>query len=409
MTEVEAQMYAISLDMIPVGSIYQIGDDIPFSILIQAKKEDSPIVNLNFDLAGVYEAVRMEFSGEDKGADFSPFTLIGLLAKQNDPAAQAAIGAFLANEDRIEDAIGWLRASSRRGNLLANSLLARIFWKIANTATDPEAREAALDEVMENYLHAIGLGSADSMYALGVLYLNNNYGEENKPSGVTLLKQAAQMNYSDAAMFLAHLHYAGEVVDKDLGTARDYYAQASELDNSFAQRSYARFLLDPEADQESDPRVADWLEGLAREDDDAEAMLLLGNLHARGVGVKQNFRKAVGWFKDAVKVSPENASIVNEVAWTLTVSDLQGLKRKGYALSIMDTLMDNNEAARRRPEYLDTWAAAYAANGDFDRAISVQEEALTVAEAPDFEDVRDILREHLDAFRDQQTITERAP
>jgi hypothetical protein len=71
--------------------------------------------------------------------------------------------------------------------------------------------------------------------------------------------------------------------------------------------------------------------------------------------------------------------------------------------------MDNNEAARRRPEYLDTWAAAYAANGDFDRAISVQEEALTVAEAPDFEDVRDILREHLDAFRDQQTITERAP
>ena len=93
-------------------------------------------------------------------------------------------------------------------------------------------------------------------------------------------------------------------------------------------------------------------------------MLLLGNLHARGVGVRKSPRRAVSWYKDAVKVSPEDPNIVNEVAWTLTVSNVAALKRTRYALGIMDVLMGNNDEARNKPEYLDTWAAAHAANGD---------------------------------------------
>ena len=53
-----------------------------------------------------------------------------------------------------DDAVDWLRASSRRGNLLANTLLARIYWERANATEDDAAKEAALDEVLENYLHA---------------------------------------------------------------------------------------------------------------------------------------------------------------------------------------------------------------------------------------------------------------
>ena len=97
------------------------------------------------------------------------------------------------------------------------------------------------------------------------------------------------------------------------------------------------------------------------------------------------------------------------MAWTLTVSHLEDLKRTAYARDIMDTLMNGNEAARARPEYLDTWAAAYAANGDFERAIELQEQALAAAEALEFEGVMDVLQTHLDAFRDGQTITETAP
>jgi len=403
---VEAQMYAISQGMSPVGSIYQSSDDVAFSMLLQAKPPEQPVVSLNFDLTGVYQAERMGLA--DSESNFTPFSLIGMLAKRNDTAAQAAIGAFLASQGRIEDAIDWLRAASRRGNLLANSILARLYWEQASSTEDEAAREAALAEVLENYLHAIGLGSTEAMYALGILYLNEHYGEENIASGVTLLTQAADMNSAEAAVFLAHLNYAGEVVERDLDQARSYYAKAAELESVNARHSYARFLLDPATGQSADPRIINWLDELT-EEDDATSMLLLGNLYARGVGVKQSSRRAVGYFKQAVKTTPADASLVNEVAWTLTVSDVDDLKRARYALRIMDKMMSNDEIARRRPEYLDTWAAAYAANGDFERAISLQQEALAVAEAEEFADVRQVLQDHLQLFEDGQTITERAP
>jgi len=138
-------------------------------------------------------------------------------------------------------------------------------------------------------------------------------------------------------------------------------------------------------------------------------MLLLGNLYARGVGVKQSSRQAVSSYKDAVKTAPGNASIVNEVAWTLTVSDIEDLRRERYALKIMSRMMSNDDIARRRPEYLDTWAAANAANGDFTRAVTLQEEALAVAKAQENDAVLDVLEEHLNVFKEQQTISERAP
>lgn len=409
MTSVEAQMYAISQDMSPVGAIYQTSEGTPFGLLIQARPKEGPIQSFHFDLGSVYDAMRMDFaSTANDDTEFSPVSVIGYLAKRGDTAAQAAIGAFLASQNRPKDAIDWLRASSRAGNLIASSVLAQLYWQKATTAKDPEEKQQALDEVLENYLHAIALGSTDAMYELAVLYLNNHYGEENRASGITLLTQAAATEHSDAAIYLAHVYYSGEGVDQDLDQARNYYVLASELDNNFARRSYARFLLDRTIEQDPDPRALVWLEELA-DDGDAEAMLLLGNFHARGVGTDQNFRKAVSWYKKAVKSSPENASIVNEVAWTLTVSHLDDLKRSDYARSIMDTMMSANADARGRPEYLDTWAAAYAAEGDFDRAIELQEDALASAEEKELEGVLDVLREHLDAFRNGQTITETAP
>ncbi|MGE0622308.1 MAG: hypothetical protein AB7I04_02915 [Pseudomonadales bacterium] len=415
MTSVDAQMYVIYQGMSPVGAIYQTSDEHPFTLLIQARPEGGPIENFNFDLTSVYQAMRMDFATSvtaDGSAhtddDFSPFSVIGYLAKRGDTAAQAAIGAFLASQNRHKDAIDWLRAASRTGNLVASSVLARLYWEQASNAEDDAEREEALDEVLENYLHAIALGSTDAMYALAVLYLNGQYGEENRSSGVTLLTQATEANHPEAALFLAHLYYTGDVVTQDLARARDYYVQACQLDNDFAIRSYARFLLDRTAAQPADPRILKWLETLAKSDD-AEAMLLLGNFHARGLGTTQSFSRAVRWYRQAVKTAPADASIVNEIAWTLTVSNFEELKRTKYARTIMDTLMESNVDARARPEYLDTWAAAYAANGDFDRAIELQQQALAVAEKMQFDSVLDILREHLDAFHGGKTITETAP
>ena len=75
----------------------------------------------------------------------------------------------------------------------------------------------------------------------------------------------------------------------------------------------------------------------------------------------------------------------------------------------MDRLMTDNAEARTRPEYLDTWAATYAATGDFERAVDLQQQALDAASAGDFEDVIDILEQHLELFRAGGTVSEAVP
>jgi uncharacterized protein len=425
-TPAEGRMYALSKGLTAVGSIYQSDPDLDnFQLLLQARPESGPLQDLVFDLTPLYDSMRQEFAAAarstpkkskqpegagdaDPASDFSPFTLIGYLAKQNDTAAQTAVGAYLAWRKQFAEAVDWLRAASRTGNLLANSLLASVFLEQAKEAENDEEREQALDQAMENYLHAIALGSADAMYSLGVLYLNGQYGEENKVAGLPLLKQAAELDHSDATTFLAHLHYAGDFVDKNLNAARALYSEAAAEGNAYARKSYARFLLDREADQQGDPLALEWLEELA-EDGDAESMLLLGNLHARGVGTRQSVRRAVRYYEDAVEQEPADANIVNEVAWTLAVSDQRRLRRERYAREIMDHLMETNSEARQRPEYLDTWAATYAATGEFDRAVEVQQQAVDAAREANYEAVLEILLEHLEAFGSGETVSEAVP
>lgn len=435
-TPAEAQAFAVSRGASPVGSIYQAEreDGGQFGLLLQVRPDEGPLESLVFDLTPLYRAMREDFeakaraaqsAGQEAGEEgeedentgteqqaeprpFTPLTLIGYLAKQNDSAAQAAVGGFLLSRHQLGDAVDWLRAASRSGNVLANTLLANIFLQQARAAEDDEARRQALDQAMDNYLHAVALGSAEAMYALGVLYLNGQYGEENKVSGVPLLKQAAELGDSDATMFLAHLHYAGEVVDKDLEAARRLYVQSAAKGNEFARKSYARFLLDRETGQPGDPRAVEWLEELAREGE-PESMLLLGNLHARGVGTRQSERAAVRYYKRAVEQARTDPDIVNEVAWTLAVSDQRALRRARYARRIMDHLMEANEAARQRPEYLDTWAATYAATGDFEQAVALQQQAVQVARENGHEDVLEILEQHLEAFNAGEMISEAVP
>jgi TPR repeat protein len=407
-TAIDAQVYAVTEGLLPIGMMYQTSEDIPFLLTIQAAPDEGPLQTLYFDLSSVYAGMRFELGVPADDLDFTPLTLIGYLARQGDTAAQAAVGAFLASQGRVEDAVNWLRAASRSGNLLANSLLARIFWEQARQADDDELREQILEEVLENYLHAIALGSPDAMYALGVLYLNGHFGADNVVAGLPLLQQAAEQAHGDATLFLAHLHYVGEAVERDYASAREWYARAAAAGNPYARRSYARFLLDRDTEQDGDPQALAWLTQLAAAGD-AEAMLLLGNLTARGLGTPQSHRGAIAWFKRAVRTAPTEANIVNEVAWTLTVSDQLALRRARYARGIMDRLMTTNAEARQRPEYLDTWAATYAATGNFERAVLLQEEALAAAAAGDFGDVEEILQKHLEFFRSRQTLYEVIP
>jgi Cdc6-like AAA superfamily ATPase len=75
----------------------------------------------------------------------------------------------------------------------------------------------------------------------------------------------------------------------------------------------------------------------------------------------------------------------------------------------MDALMTRDEAAAANPAYLDTWAAAAAATGDFERAVDIQRRAVTAAEALDNPPFLPVLRQHLEQFEAGEPVFEAVP
>lgn len=399
----EANAFLASRGQTSLGSMYLSTQSVPFLMLVAAGTEGKAPERVYFDLSGAYHAVSDSRSGED--GPFSAGDLIGYLAQARDSAAQTAIGAYYVGEQRLDEAEFWLKEASRASNLLANLMLARVYQIRAEDLEGSE-RDTQMELALEQYLHAVAVGSDDAMFALAALYLDGAYGEENVPSGIPLLRQASDLGNADATLWLAHLHVEGLHVEEDLDAAERYFRAAAEAGSGRARLHYARFLLNhgrPFPDE-----ALDWLQKQA-DANDPEAMLLLGNLYAKGVGVSQSFRRALSWFKSAVGVSPEDANIVNEVAWTLAVTNLEKLRKPRYALEIMDYVMNADAEARENPAYLDTWAAAHAATGNFHEAVKVQERAVKAAEEQEQEDVIEVLREHLDAFNRGETIIDPVP
>jgi len=417
MTVYDAHAYAKSKGATPVGSIYQINDPQSFELLLIARPDAKdpdrrgPLQQMHFDLSHMLYGYGQSENGSP-ASPANPWELLRTLAARMDTAAQTAIGRYLGQMQKYDDAVSWLRVASREGNVLANSLLARIYWAQAE-ATEDEAQRTELRELsLDNHLHAIALGSTDSMYTLANLYINDYYGEENRSAAIPLLQQAGKLGHAESLLYLGYLYNIGREVDQSITKATQYFEQAAALDNPQAILSYGRFLSGLTAEDldiaVGNSQVHEWLENLAR-DDNAEAMVVLGNLHARGIGTRASSNRAFRWYKRAVTAASHNADIVNEVAWTLTVSDVEGLKRARFAKRIMDDLMSDSETARTRPEYLDTWAAAHAASGDFDQAIALQQQAIEHATSQERDDVLEILKGHLEQFKAGATITEKAP
>jgi len=423
----EAEAYLLSRDLELIGSMYHTRETHPFVLLASARPlvmvendngsqtQAAPapqaqlvrLQSLYFDLSDAYRAAKSELEKEQSEREFAPIDLITYLGSQGDTAAQAFIGTYMASENRTDDAIEWLKAASQRGNLIANLMLARAYWSKAQ-ASEAGERTEFRDKMLDNYTHAIALGSDEAMFALGSIYLSGEFGDDNKTSGVALLEQAADIDNESSALLLAHMHYRGEVVDKNLDTAENYFHKAADVGGRRSRMQYARFLFDPKNERIFTDDAYTWLEELAS-NDDPEAMLMLGNLHAKGISVEQNFRRAISWFKSAVSTAEDDANIVNEVAWTLTVTNLDKLRSQSYALRIMDRMMRADEEARANPAYLDTWAAAHAANGKFSEAIDLQKRALQAAKDRDQQGDLEELNAHLKLFTENTAIIDPVP
>lgn len=423
LSKADAELLTRSQSRTVVGSIYQSNATTALQLLVLSRKdESSPVSTKYFDLSRLLTATQTTPVQGSSGTA-NPWDVLRSLANAGDTAARVAIGTYLTGQRRYDSAVGWLEMAGRGNNLLAHTLLARIFWyqsgqKLAvsanaerndDTPTPAELTQKAID----NHIEAIALGSTESMYTLGRMLLEDTNAAEpdNKQRALNLLQQAGSLGYADAYLYLASQYQGGRLLPKDEDAANRFFALAAELGSPKAVIRYARYIArTPE--RQSQTKLLPLLKDLAAKDN-PEAMVVIGNLYAKGAGVKRSTRKAMRWYKKAVAQAQAsfhgNAAIVNEVAWTLAVTDQKDLQKPDYAQAIMDTMMQSNKDVQNHPEYLDTWAATYAANGNFPKAIELQKRALYFARSQERTDVIAILQTHLESFEAGANITDRTP
>ncbi|MCC5885293.1 MAG: sel1 repeat family protein [Gammaproteobacteria bacterium] len=396
------------------GALYHGADtNGTLALVLKARRRDEDnLRELWFDLTPTYRAT-LRVLGDDSP---NPSELIAARARDGDAAAQTSYAIRLWHRGSAEStiqAVHWLQRASAEGNVIAREMLGVVYGVIARTRSGEEA-EQLIDAAVDQFLLAVGQGSSTALYNLGQLYLSGHFGSENQPAGVDLLRQAVERDNLDAMVLLARLRYNGQFVSQNRTAALQLLKRAAAGGHPEGQLFYARHLLSTDDGEGFDEQALTWLRQAAESGESAEAMLLYGTLLARGEFAPQDTVRAVNWFKQAAERAVD-ADTINTVAWILVVAEQQDLRDPQHGLALMDALMTQDEAAAMNAAYLDTWAASYAANGDFQRAVEIQQQAVAVAEAeharredggPEY---LPLLREHLEKFRNGETVSEDVP
>ena len=428
-----AELFLKDTGISRVGGVYQSNLQQKLGLMIIGLEgENTQPKEYYFDLSHLLNSANAYLSTDKTQDSDNPWPLLRLLSESRDSAAQAAIGAYLVKQKNYKAAINWLTASAQQDNLFAHTLLARIFWSQFSgieqmlrsdkdqstlTAENRESLRSQLNDLktksQSHHRQAISLGSVESMYTLGRLLFEGKFGPGKVIEGQELLEQSGKLGNAESFLFLAHHYRFGNIVQPDISRSTSFFSKATKLRNPEAIVAFARFLISPAGEgfrEEEKFGIVKLLEELVAEKD-PEAMVVLGNLSAAGVQTDQSFRQAISWYRKAVKAASNNIDeasdeIINEVAWILATTSKKSLKRARYALRIIDKRMQDSSLAREKPEFLDTWAAALAANGQFEKAIEIQNRAISKATEQDRDDVLQILEKHLKSFKLNQPITE---
>lgn len=391
-----------------LGTVYMVPDEQSLRLAAQvaAATPDKPIETRLFDLTATYGRLAERVSARTEGPVKSQ-QLVRYFAERGDTAAITWIGIGLATQGgaQLRPGIAWLERAAATGNLYARTALARAYFNLRQYETSEPAQQAAVDTAVAQWRQAIGLGSEDAMMDLAGIYLNNLYGENGLQEGLRLLDQAAALGNERALLALAAMHRDGGPLPRDPARALALTAQAANGGSRDAKLTYVQQQLSGEPPALDDQGKA-WLAELV-EAEVPFAMYIEATLRADGKVYERDARGARRLLIRTADLT-DNAELLNNIAWTLAVAEDRQLRDARKAVAIMDSVMAD-DAAATNPAYMDTWAAAHASNGDFDRAIDVQQQAVAAAREQQRNDVLNVLEQHLESFERREPIREPLP
>src|SRR5690606_38699285 len=92
------------------------------------------------------------------------------------------------------------------------------------------------------------------------------------------------------------------------------------------------------------------------------------------------FSEAITSYQKAIDSGSASPQAYNDAAWLLATCPVESVRDPGKAVEHAQHACERSHY--RNGDFLDTLAAAHAANGDFDAAVKAQQQALTLLPEP---------------------------
>ncbi|OOG61662.1 hypothetical protein B0E46_17105, partial [Rhodanobacter sp. B04] len=291
-------------------------------------------------------------------------------------------------------ALGLYGRAATQGNAAAMKYLG--YWhQFVDTAPDHLV-------VAERWLQsAILVQDRQAPLNLAYLYIIGGQGLDSTPAqGLQYLRAlAAAPDGAEARRRLAGLLADGDHVPKDFVEARSLLTGDAK-NGDVASQSRLGLLLTNTGNPQRDPAEGlRWLRQAAASHD-AEAMAALGKVYVDGAGGHKDLPGALALWREAA--AKGNFAAINDLAWWSCTSRDPVLHNPALGMSYarsMELRADLDPAGR------DTVAACYAAQGQFDRALAIEQRALTDMIRIESEQSPNLqrLRDHLALYRLRQT------
>lgn len=279
--------------------------------------------------------------------------------------------------------------------LVKNRLLAALVWIIAAGCEDPTPPEQVAlpppepywseelnvcnsvqqPDASEQYQSCVTLAEQGRVYAqmrLAWLYFSTRQ-EQHLQDAYNWLKPAGQ--YDDSAKLISQIllfvygtteaeqsrGYQGiqQLVDRGFAPAEAYMATVYFLDENIEPKTQDPNWLINKAFAKAN--------SLVRAED-------LALINMRGFGAKENKPKAKSILLESAKAFPVGT---NNVAWMAATYGGPPLFEPDYAVKLAESVIADDRYAENYM-YVDTLAAAYAANRQFDAAVETQTRALSL-------------------------------
>ena len=264
-----------------------------------------------------------------------------IAANQGYASAQGNLGYCYENglgvEEDIHKAAYWYDKAFQQGNTKVKESLAKMCYRMGLQYYGGAVVAQNTDSALYYCQKSADLGYEKAQYKLGQWYedgdkgikidlkksnhyyglaaeqgnkkarLSYLYGKFMLDGDVTSLETAADEGLDEAQFELGNCYYNGKGVSKDYVSAYEWYKKASDQGLEKAREKLSNKYYSTAMSKMTDQSAIVKMLTRAAEKGHAEAQFELGKCYHYGKGIKQDYKSAIKWYKEAAEQGNEEA------------------------------------------------------------------------------------------------------